>query len=116
MFKYAPDDMDFYIEEWKWTKTQRTKAQNATFYRCFTEIWKKMWYDKETVKQNTLKWCFWVEKVKFWWVYYENALKPRTSELNKEEARFLIDALIEFWKKLWLWNLVTPRELRDLFE
>ena len=105
----------FYYEEWKDTKEQRTKAQNNTFYRCFDIISKKMGVSPEEVKMNCLKALFWITTSKFWGVTYENAIKPRTSELNKEEAILLIDSLIEFWKKLGCWVIVTPRELQELF-
>jgi hypothetical protein len=74
-----------------------------------------MGIDKETVKMNCLKAVFGIEKVKFWWVYYENAIKPKTSELTKFEAILLIETLIEFWKKLWLGEIVTSREVMSLF-
>ncbi len=74
-----------------------------------------MGIDKEEVKMNCLKALFWVTTSKFWWVTYENAIKPRTSDLNKDEARQLIDALVEFWRKLQLWEIVQSREVQNLF-
>ena len=112
---FMPDDKEFYLFEKELTKEQRTLAQNNVFYHCFEVIWNKMGIDKETVKMNCLKAVFGIEKVKFWWVYYENAIKPKTSELTKFEAILLIETLIEFWKKLWLGEIVTSREVMSLF-
>ncbi len=113
--KYVPDEFIWFIEEYKGKKVQKSRVQERTYYRCFNEIWKVMWIDVETVKMNSLKCCFWVEKSEFAGVVYENAIKPRTSELNKEEASLLIDFLIEHWKIIWIPHMVTPRELQDLF-
>ena len=70
---------------------------------------------KDEVKMNCLKALFWVRISKFGGVTYENAIKPHTSELTKEEAILLIDTLIEFWKKLECWTMVTSRERASLF-
>ena len=112
---FAKQDDKFYFNEWEATPKQRTLAQNASFHRCFAEIAKKIWYAKESVKQNALKALFWVEKSKFGGIVYENALKPHTSELSIEEATLLLEALIELWKKAWCWELITSRQLHDLF-
>lgn len=97
------------------TKEKRTRSQECTYYRCFTLIWDKMWMSIGEVKMNCLKALFWVTETKFWGVTYENAIKPHTSELSKEEAILLIETLIEFWKKLKIKDMVTSREMLDLF-
>lgn len=113
---FADDTKEYYLEEIPLSKEWRTLLQNNSFYRCFDVIGKKMWLSSETVKQNCLKALFWVEKVKFWWAYYENALKPNTSKLTKEEAILLLDTLIEFGRKLWCGDIITPRELQSLYD
>lgn len=113
---FRNDTDEFLIYEEISTKEQRSKAQNRTFYKCFTEIGCKIWYSKETIKQNCLKALFWIEKTKFWGIVYENAIKPSTKLLTREEAILLIDSLIEFWKKLWLWEIIQSRERALLFE
>ena len=113
--KYVPDEFIWFIEEYKGKKIQKSRVQERTYYRCFKVIWDKIWMDKERVKINSLKCCFWVTKEEFGGVVFENAIKPRTSDLNKEEASLLIDFLIEHWKIIWIPHMVTPRELQDLF-
>ncbi len=112
---FQDNDKQFFRDELPLSKEKRSIAQNSTFYRCFDLISKKMWVSKETIKQNILKALFWVEISKFGGVIYENAIKPHTSELNKEEAILLIESSIEFAKKLWMGEIVTSREVQSLF-
>ena len=115
MLVFMDNKDEFYFEKLplKWKK--RSLAQNNTFYKCFDTIWNKMWIPSEEVKQNCLKALFWISKSKFGWIVYENAIKPRTSDLNVQEATLLIETLIEFWKKLWCREIITSRELQTLF-
>ena len=106
---------EYLLYELPLTKKQKSRAQERTYYRCFWLISKKMWVHIEVVKSNCLKALFWITKNKFAWVVYENAIKPKTSDLDIDEARRLIDSLIEFWKQLEIPNMVTPRELEHLF-
>ncbi len=109
------DDDEFIIYKLPLTPKQKSRAQECTYYRCFWLISKKIWMDLEEVKMNCLKALFWVTKSKFAWVVYENAIKSKTSQLNVDEARRLIESLIAFWKQLEIENMVTSREMIDLF-
>ncbi len=108
------EDM-FLFEDWENKPEQRTKAQNSSFQRCFTEISKKLGYKKARLKDNVMKALFWIERTKLWGIEYENAVISSTTELDKEQASLLIDTLVAFGEKAWCWILITPLERQSLF-
>lgn len=105
-------DTDREIERWyrEDKASQKTRAQERTYYRCFSVIWNKLGYSGAKVKSIMLKAVFGVDKIKAGGIEWEEAKKPSTKDLTKEEAQLLIDAMIQFAKNLWLWDIVTPRE------
>jgi len=107
---------DYLLYELPLTVKQKSRAQECTYYRCFKLIWDKMGITSDEVRENVLKALFWVNTSKFWWVTYENANISRTSSLNIIQAKYLIESLIEFWKKLKINNMVTSKELINLFD
>ena len=115
MLEFYDEDKEFILYELPLSKINRSKAQNNAFYLAFTTISKKMWLSLEEVKMNCLKALFGTSKTKFGWVEYENALKPKSSDLSIEEATLLIETLIEFWKKLWCGEIISSREYNSLF-
>jgi len=112
---FADDKTEFILIELPMKAPERTLAQNATFYVAFDKISKHMWTKVDILKQNCMKALFWITKSKFWWVWYENANISKTSKLNIEQWTLLIETLIEFWKKLWMWIIITSREVQTLF-
>ena len=96
------------------TQSERFKGMGATFKKAKKNSEK----DKSTsdeVKQNCLKALFGVTTSKFWGITYENAIISRTSSLDIEQAKLLIDSLIWFGKQLKIENMVTSREMIHLF-
>ncbi len=115
MLTFREDSDVFIIFELPLTKEQRTIVQNNAFYRLFSEIGKKLGYTTEETKQALLKWVFWTKEIRMWWMQFEIAKQWSTKDLNKEQATLLIERWVEFWKKLWLWEIITPREVMSLF-
>jgi len=104
-----------YIEE-KETKALRTLTQNNMFHWLFWEIAKHLWEHMEDVKQNFMKWLFWVKKTKLWKLEFENAIKPHTSDLTKEESIFLIDNILKFIEKYKVPCKYSSAELKSLYD
>lgn len=115
VLSFKKDTDEFCLYELPLGKTDRTRCQERTYYRCFNEISKKMWYTLEETKQAVMKWIFWIKHIKMSWIEFEIAVINSTTQLNREQATLLIQSLIEFAKKLWCGEIITPRELRDLF-
>jgi len=112
---FATDEEQYYFEKLPLTSEQKTRAQERTYYRCFKIIWDKLGYDKWFTKECLMKWVFWVKTIKMWWMQFEVALKWSTKELTKEEAILLIDRIVDFWRKLKLWEIVSSLERQSLF-
>ena len=100
----------------KETKEMLRHSQRKMFRWLFSEISKHLWEDPEDIKQNFLKWLFWTRKVKLWKLEFENAIKPTTSELTKEEAIFFINSIIKFIEKYWVPCKYTSLDFKNLIE
>ena len=98
----------------KETKEIRTKIQNNMFHWLFWEISKHLWIHREDIKQSFLKWVFGTRKVKLWRLEFENAIKPHTSELTKEEAIFFIENIKIFIEKYWVPCKYTNLDFENL--
>lgn len=99
----------------KETKEMLLHTQRKMFRWLFTEIWNHLWEDAEQIKQNFLKWLFWTKTVKTGKLTFENAIKPTTSELEKEEAIFFIDSIMKFIEKYWVPCKYTPKAVQSLY-
>jgi len=105
----------FYIFDLPLTAEQRSKSQNRTFHRLFSEIGSKLWHTTEETKQAMMKGIFWTKTIKICWMWFEISNISSTKKLTKEQAILLINRMIEFWKKLGLWEIIQSAEVRDLF-
>ena len=106
---------EYLLYELPLTPKEKSRSQECTYYRCFKLVWDKMGISSDEVKQNCLKALFGVTTSKFWGITYENAIISRTSSLDIEQAKLLIDSLIWFGKQLKIENMVTSREMIHLF-
>ena len=100
----------------KETKEMLRHSQRKMFRWLFSEISKHLWEDSEDIKQNFLKWLFWTRKVKLWKLEFENAIKPTTSELTKEEAIYFINNIIKFIEKYGVPCKYTSLDFKNLIE
>ena len=100
----------------KITKQMRTTAQRNTYYMLFSQIGNHLWLHNEAVKSFFLIWCFWVKKLKMLDKEIEIPVISSTTELDKIQAIFLIDSILEFCKYRDIPIQFTPRELKDLFD
>lgn len=111
------DEKEIFIYVWnKQTKEIRSLSQNNTFWKLFTDIWNHLWYTKEETHDILLMWVFWTKTLKLWKIEKEVALKPKTSELTKEEWKNFIDTILAFCKREDLPITITSKELRSLYE
>lgn len=97
------------------TKEIRTLTQNSMLHWLFTEIGNHIWEDMEETKNNFMKWVFWVKEVRIGKFVSQEAIKPHTSELSKEEWIFLIDCIMKFIDSHWVPCKYTPRDLQNLY-
>ena len=112
---FSDNKVEYLLLQLPITSEQRTKCQNSTFYRLFSEIGMKLWYSAEETKQALMKWVFGTKVIKMWGMQFEVAIIWSTAKLTKEQAILLIERGIEFWKKLGCWSIITPRELNLIY-
>lgn len=115
-----------YLDKWKEgqiyicvkeeSKEWRTLAQNRTYWKIFKGIGDKLWYSKEVVRTNILTALFWTYEVKMFWEVHLVPNKTSTTELSKDEAKQVIDASLEYAKKIDAGIEITPREVQSLYE
>lgn len=116
MLVFRDKEDEFWIEDWNWTKEQRTKAQNATFYKLFTDIWNHLWETKDDVHDYLLWWVFWTHPVKLWKITKEVNNEQHTSKLSKEQWIRFIDTILKFCERENIPVTITPREKQSLYE
>jgi len=105
-----------YIAE-KETKEMRSLWQNNFFWGLFTEIWKYMWEDKETVRTIFMWIAFWLREYKLNnWKSINIPKKAHTADLEKTEAIYLIDLLWKFIEDKNIPCKYTPKEIQSLYD
>lgn len=114
--KYGLKKQFFCLISTKYTKEMRTLVQNRMFKWLFSEIWKHLWYRKEDIQKFFMKWLFWVKEIELFWVKQEVENISSTKDLEKEQAIYLIDSLLEFIQKHKINCKYTPREVQSLYD
>lgn len=112
---YKKDKLIVYISI-KETKEMLLHSQRKMFRWLFWEISNHLWEDAEDIKQNFLKWIFWTKTITMGKLSFENAIKPITSELLKDEAKFFIDNIIKFIEKYKVPCKYTSADFKNLIE
>ena len=111
------EDTQIFCYIWKkLTKEMRSTAQRNTYFMLFSQIWKHLWLHNEEVKAFFLIWCFWTKNLSLWDKNIEIPIVSSTTELDKVQAIFLIDCILEFSKEKNIPIQFVPRELRSLME
>ena len=98
------------------SKEAKTRQQEKTYYKLFTDIWNHLWEKPEDVKQMLLWWVFGTKEVKIWKITRDINIKTKTSELTKEEAIQFIDTILAFVKKYDMPITIESREFKSLID
>lgn len=110
------ENSQYYLFKLPLTEKQRTKAQNNTFWLITEAISDFTWYTKERVKLFILEAIYGVDKITILWITKDVPKIVSTSNLKVWEFTFLLEASLEFVKKLWIDCEIISREMRSLFD
>ena len=100
----------------KYTREMRTTIQNRMFKWLFSEIWKHLWYRMENIQGFFMKSLFWVKEIELFWNKQEVQLINSTKDLEKEQAIYLIDSILQFIEKHKISCKYKPRDVQSLYD
>ena len=113
---FAENTDEFYFFDNADTKQKRTLAQNNWFYMLLSAISKHLGQPLQEVKIYFLSGCFWTHKLKLSNTEFDIPNISHTSELNKEQATFYIDVILQFCKAKDIPVTITPRQVQSLYD